>query len=57
LGLPARGDEDEGARERRRARPGLGGRERDESRWRELLDATGFEVEAVHDLLVEARRS
>jgi O-methyltransferase len=34
----------------------VGGRERDERQWRELLDGTGFAVEAVQDLLVEARR-
>jgi hypothetical protein len=34
----------------------VGGRERAERQWRELLDGTGFEVEAVRDLLVGARR-
>jgi hypothetical protein len=32
-----------------------GGRERDEHQWRALLEANGFGVEAVRDLLTEAR--
>jgi O-methyltransferase/methyltransferase family protein len=33
----------------------LGGRERDESRWRRLLDAGGFEPVTIQDGLIEAR--